>query len=156
MKILARRSIAKQFFQLLAGGIFTGVVFAFRRKSSPNEIEVLAKIPNLFFRDGIRAAVAALMGSTRVVAGAVQANPQVRIATVARFTAPRLTRKGPFPSALVTMACHFHIKIIGRISLATVFKKNKRADSPMQSKKFIDRKISHFETSRNPSKVCED
>lgn len=46
------------------------------------------------------------MRGARFVAGAIQANAQIRAATMAGFAPAGLAVDGPFPSAVVTMACH--------------------------------------------------
>jgi hypothetical protein len=51
-------------------GIFLG-----RRIVTPDEIVVFAVVPQVFFLDRFRSAIAALMRDMQIITGAVQANP---------------------------------------------------------------------------------
>ena len=110
----------------------------------------------MFFGDWIGTAIAALMGGARIVAGAIQADPQIGVATVARFTATGLTGQRPFPSAHVTMACHSAAQNNQARTDRNSLKKAVEAQATMQLKKFIKPEISPFESSPSHIKVWED
>ena len=46
------------------------------------------------------------MGNSRIVAHAIQANPQIRVALMAALTSSGLASEGPFPAAFVAVAIH--------------------------------------------------
>lgn len=66
----------------------------------------------MLLSDWLRAPIAALMGNSRIVAHAIQANPQIRAALMATLTSAGLASEGPFPAAFVTVAIHEGILII--------------------------------------------
>ena len=78
----------------------------FDHKGSAGEIKPFAEIARVLFEHRLRAPFAALVGGANIVARAIQADPQVRPAAMARLAAPRLHRQRPFPAALVAMSCH--------------------------------------------------
>jgi hypothetical protein len=57
---------------------------------TPDEFEVFAVIAQVLFLDWFRSAIAALMRDMPIMAGTVQANPQIRTAPDAAFAPPRL------------------------------------------------------------------
>ncbi|EEF57762.1 hypothetical protein [Pedosphaera parvula] len=101
--------IAQQFFQLVPSGIFTTVRFTSGHEVTATEIKIFAEIAHMLLLNRVGPAVAALMGRARIVADAVQADPQVSATTMARFASPGVSRESPFPSALVTMTCQGHV-----------------------------------------------
>ena len=72
---LSQRSISQKFFQGVARIGFPGVFLPLRDEFAPHHIEILAVIGHVFFRDGVRASIAALLRDTGVVALAIEANP---------------------------------------------------------------------------------
>jgi hypothetical protein len=60
-------SIAEQFLQLIAGGVFTGTFIVLADKVSPRKFKILAKISDGLLSFRFRAAIAALMGRARIV-----------------------------------------------------------------------------------------
>ena len=70
------------------------------------EVEVLAKVGSVFFDHRFGSALAALIGDSGIVKGAVEAYAKVFVATVATFTASRLAIECPLLSAFVTVQRH--------------------------------------------------
>ena len=62
----------------------------------------------MLVEDRFGATVAALVRGTEVVADAVEADAEVRLALVAGFAPAGLAREGPFPAALVAMSGRGH------------------------------------------------
>jgi hypothetical protein len=53
-----------------------------------------------------------LLCDTRIIAGAIQANPQIRAAFHARFATPRLAVQFPFLAAIVTVPRHLNLRFV--------------------------------------------
>jgi hypothetical protein len=79
--------------------VLLGLGFPF----ATNEIEVFAKISHVLFGDRIGSAVAALMGETRLIAGAIETDFQVCAALVTRLGAARQPWESVLPAATVAM-----------------------------------------------------
>src|SRR2546429_9711083 len=100
------RSVTQQFLQLLARRGRATLFLRGRNKHAADKLEVFAKVANVFFEDRLRATVPALVRRARVVAQAIQANPQVGPALRTALTPPRLPGQRPFPSAFPAMPRH--------------------------------------------------
>ncbi|MEO6335454.1 MAG: hypothetical protein ABIP71_01360 [Verrucomicrobiota bacterium] len=74
--------IPKELFQLFARGRFTRIVFILRNKVPFHKIKIFAEISRVLFLHGIGAAIATLMRGSRIVTGAIQADPQINVASV--------------------------------------------------------------------------
>jgi hypothetical protein len=98
--------ISEQFSQLVARGRLARMLRFLRGVYAFDEVKVFAKVPGVFFGDRLGAPIAALLRRPRIVAGAVEANPQIGQALVAAFPSSRLSRESPFGAALVTMTGH--------------------------------------------------
>jgi len=70
-------SVAQQLVQLRTGGLLAGAPFPRGRELAPGEIEPLAEIPQVLVADQLGALVTALLSRPRVVADAVEADPEV-------------------------------------------------------------------------------
>jgi hypothetical protein len=105
-------SLAQQFFQLLARGVLAFVGFGSRRPNAAGKFKMFAEVADGFFQNRLGAAFAALLGHTRVVAGAVQADPQIHAAFHARLSATRLAGERPGFAAIMAMSRHriFHLR----------------------------------------------
>ena len=101
-----RSSIAQQLFQLFPRRAFAWVRFVLRDKVPFNEIEIFAEISHVLFLHRFRTAIPALVRDARIVTGAIQADPQICAATMARFASSGLAADRPFPTAFVTMSRH--------------------------------------------------
>ena len=108
VKFSSRRLVPQQLLQGVPGLGFAGPVFGRGHKLTPDELEILAVIGQVLFRHEVGAAIAALFSDARVVADAVEANLQVRVAAVAGFGTARRARQLVFQAALPTMTCHCH------------------------------------------------
>ncbi len=71
---------------------------------APYEIEPLAKIGQVFFRNRFRAPIPALLGNTRIVADAIKAHFQIRPAPMAGLAAPDEPLERVFPAAIMAMS----------------------------------------------------
>src|SRR5207302_4678338 len=91
-------SVTHQFLQLIARGGLAGLFLHRRNEHAADELEVFAEIAERLFKDRFRAAVPALVRRARVVAHAVQADPQVGAALRTTFAAPGLSGQRPLPS----------------------------------------------------------
>src|SRR5512139_3010792 len=100
------RSISEQFLQLVARGGLTRAGFGGRPIRPASHLEILAEVAHVLLGHRIGATVSALLRRPQVMAHAVQAYPQVRVARRAGLAASRLPRQRPFPSALPAMTCH--------------------------------------------------
>src|SRR5256886_3200769 len=100
------RSVTQQFLQLLARRGRARLFLRGRNKHAADKLEVFAKVANVFFENRFRATVPALVRRARVVAQAIQANPQVGPALRTTLTPPRLPGRRPFPSAFPAMPRH--------------------------------------------------
>ena len=67
-------SIAEQFLQRVPGFSFARIIF--RRSSifAADHFEIFAVVCEMFFGDGLRATIAALLGDASVVANAIETN----------------------------------------------------------------------------------
>ena len=100
------RSVAEELLQLVARRRFARLLLRGRNKQPAGELKILAEIPDVLFKHGLRAPIAALLRRVKVVAHAVEADPQVRLALRTAFAASRLSRQRPFPSAFPAMPRH--------------------------------------------------
>src|SRR6266487_4469927 len=100
----ALASVAQQFFKAFTGCCLPAVLPIFAFPFPLHILEVFAEIGHMFFSDRIGAAVAALMGHARVVAGAIEADLEVGPALMAGLGPSRQTRQRVFPPAGVAMA----------------------------------------------------
>jgi hypothetical protein len=107
----SRGLIAEQFLQLFARGRFARVATALWRPFPEGKFKILTEIPDVLFQDRFGAAFPALLGNTRVVVGAVQADPQVGPAFHAGFATPRLGAQRPRFAAIMTMSVHLRFWI---------------------------------------------
>jgi len=101
-------SIAQQFPELAAGGVFAGIGIGFREEDAFGKIKIFAKVAGGFFFDRFGAPVAALLGDSRVVTGAIEADAEVGVALVARLASTGLSGERPLPAAGMTMFGHSH------------------------------------------------
>jgi hypothetical protein len=112
VKVRPRTSAAEQFFHLLARRRFTRIIFSLGLPIAPGELKILAEIPDRLFEHRFRAAFAALLGHARIVAGTVQAYPQVGAAFHADLAAPRLPGDRPNFTAVVAMPLHLNLRLL--------------------------------------------
>jgi hypothetical protein len=104
-KFLARL-IPEQFFQVVAGGFFTGVFDFLGHPLAAAELEVFAKIADVLFVDEIGAAFPALFGGAGIVALAVEAHAQIDAALHAGFTAAGVAVERPRLATIMAMSSH--------------------------------------------------
>jgi hypothetical protein len=75
-------SVPEKLFQLVAGRIFARVGRRLGNEVPPRQLKIFAKIARRFLQNRVRPPVAALMGRAGVIAEAIQANPQIGVATM--------------------------------------------------------------------------
>ena len=101
---LTLASVAQQFFKTFTGCCFATALPIFALPFAFYIFEVFAEIGHMFFGHRIGAAVAALMGHARIIAGAIQADFEVGSALMAGLGASRQARQRVFPATSVAMA----------------------------------------------------
>jgi len=89
---------------LVSCGGFAGVEGGFGHKGSAGKFEQFAEISGGFFLYRVCATVAALISNARSVTGAVEANAEIGVAAMARFTSSGLAWQSPFPAATLAMS----------------------------------------------------
>ena len=67
-------SICEQFVESLSGFVFTRSILGRTHILAPDKLEVFAVIGEVLFRDGVCAPIPALLGHTRRVTDAIQAD----------------------------------------------------------------------------------
>jgi len=102
--------IPQQLLQAVSGRLFARVAVLFAGPGTADEIEVLAEVGHVLFRNWIGAPISALMRRARLVTHAIQTDFQIGPALVAGFRAPGQARQGIFPTAIVTMSRHLTVE----------------------------------------------
>jgi len=97
--------IAQQFPQLLPGGRLPWIAPG-RNEVAFGQFEILAEVRHVLFENRVGPSFAALLGHADIVMNAVETDPKVRTATMARIVSARLRSQSPFPTAFPTVTCH--------------------------------------------------
>ena len=99
-------SVPQKVLQIVAGRLFAGVGFCSGRPGAADKFKILAIVRLVFFGHRIGAPLATLMGHTRIVVRAIQADLHIAAALVATLRAARLAGQRVFPAAIVAMPRH--------------------------------------------------
>src|SRR5688500_8015021 len=90
VKLFRAFLIAKKLLQGIARRLFAGIGIATFGINAPNHFKPFAVIPQMLVEHRLCPALLALLRRPRVVMRAIQADPQIRAALMARFAAPGL------------------------------------------------------------------